>query len=469
MAVVNPDGSSIAAGGGGGGTEFDDGDAIDTTSQGTLLIGTTAVPGTARAIRVSDAGILPVDATGQGDVPITLDGESVVVTATDLDIRDLSYTQDSVLIADSGGTEINIAAFPAADGAALSNNVTVASFPMFYNGATWDRLRGDATDGLLVNLGGNNDVSVSGTVVVDATGQGDVPVTLDGEAVSTDASYAEGGTITNAIAIGGTNSGLGTFVIPDVEGLNIDNVSATREGLVVFAGNQVFDGSTWDRMRGDSTNGVLVNLGANNDVSVSNEVEVTLNGEVVGVSATDLDIRDLTSASDSVAAVQSGTWNIGTVTSISGTVTVDATGQGDVPVTLDGEAITANLGATDNAVLDNIDTNTSYIGEKLSKAYLNLTNTTLTTLISAAGASTYNYIKDIIVNNLDDSDATITISDSSGTLLKFRLPAHGGAQSMNFSGYGLKQDGANDTVDAQLSSAGGSPDVTITVTYRTGT
>lgn len=38
------------------------------------------------------------------------------------------------------------------------NLVGVASFPFMYNGATMDRVRGDATNGLLVNLGTNNDV-----------------------------------------------------------------------------------------------------------------------------------------------------------------------------------------------------------------------------------------------------------------------------------------------------------------------
>ncbi len=47
-----------------------------------------------------------------------------------------------------------------------------------------------------------------------------------------------------------------------------------------------FNGTDWDRARGDLTNGLLVNLGSNNDVVVS---------------ATNLDIRDLVAASDSVA------------------------------------------------------------------------------------------------------------------------------------------------------------------------
>jgi hypothetical protein len=45
----------------------------------------------------------------------------------------------------------------------------------------------------------------------------------------------------------------------------------------------------------------------------------------VNVTATDLDIRDLSSATDSVSAVQSGTWDIGTVGSITGDVNVTAT------------------------------------------------------------------------------------------------------------------------------------------------
>jgi hypothetical protein len=39
------------------------------------------------------------------------------------------------------------------------NAVATEGFNMNYNGSTWDRVRGDTTDGLLVNLGSNNDVT----------------------------------------------------------------------------------------------------------------------------------------------------------------------------------------------------------------------------------------------------------------------------------------------------------------------
>lgn len=43
----------------------------------------------------------------------------------------------------------------------------VVNFPQMYNGSAWVRLLGNATDGLLVNLGANNDVTVTGTVTAN--------------------------------------------------------------------------------------------------------------------------------------------------------------------------------------------------------------------------------------------------------------------------------------------------------------
>lgn len=54
-------------------------------------------------------------------------------------------------------------------------------------------------------------------------------------------------------------------------------------------------------------------------MAASSPVVIASDQSAVPVTATDLDIRDLTSASDSVAAVQSGTWNIN---NISGTVSL---------------------------------------------------------------------------------------------------------------------------------------------------
>jgi len=46
-----------------------------------------------------------------------------------------------------------------------------------------------------------------------------------------------------------------------------DDVANTEDGLQASSFGMYFDGSTWDRMRGNSTDGMLVNLGSNNDIS----------------------------------------------------------------------------------------------------------------------------------------------------------------------------------------------------------
>lgn len=58
--------------------------------------------------------------------------------------------------------------FPTA--AALADNTAnptiskIGSYPHWFDGSTWDRALGNSTDGLLVNLGTNNDVTVTGSL-----------------------------------------------------------------------------------------------------------------------------------------------------------------------------------------------------------------------------------------------------------------------------------------------------------------
>lgn len=57
---------------------------------------------------------------------------------------------------------------------------------MMYDGATYDRLRGNSSDGLLVNLGANNDVTVTGSLTSagNVTNAGTFAVQVDGAALT---------------------------------------------------------------------------------------------------------------------------------------------------------------------------------------------------------------------------------------------------------------------------------------------
>lgn len=96
-------------------------------------------------------------------------------------ISDPTTPSQQAAVDSSGNLQIDIAAvsttltvdteLPAA--AALTDNFAnptapaVGAFLMLWDTATWDRAPGTAADGLLVNLGANNDVVVSGTVTAD--------------------------------------------------------------------------------------------------------------------------------------------------------------------------------------------------------------------------------------------------------------------------------------------------------------
>lgn len=54
-----------------------------------------------------------------------------------------------------------------------------------------------------------------------------------------------------------------------------DDVGNTSDGIQTTSFLYGFDGTAWDRLRGDSTNGLLVNLGCNNDITVCGTVTVT--------------------------------------------------------------------------------------------------------------------------------------------------------------------------------------------------
>lgn len=109
---------------------------------------------------------------------------------------------------------------------APSNDIQfVGNFGFVYDGSTWDRMPGTAADGVLVNLGSNNDVTVtSGSITADTE-------------------------------------------LPTAAALADDASNPTAPAVGAFL--MLWDGATWDRGKGDSTDGQLVNLGANNDVTVT--------------------------------------------------------------------------------------------------------------------------------------------------------------------------------------------------------
>ena len=159
---------------------------------------------------------------------------------------------------------------------------------------------------------------------------------------------------------------------------NFSNPSTTS----VMSMGMVYDGSAWDRMLGDSTNGALVNLGSNNDVTVSGTVTANLSATdnaVLDTIDAVLDTIDADTGSiktaieivDNVVHVDDAAFTLGSHSGVmmmgfAGTQSVDANDAGAIAMDTDGAihiadggnsitidgTVTANLSATDNAVLD---------------------------------------------------------------------------------------------------------------------
>lgn len=150
--------------------------------------------------------------------------------------------------------------FPAA--AALADNTanptttSVASFGMVYDGSTWDRMPGTSTDGVTVNLGANNDVTVAG--VSTAANQTTIIGHVDGIETLLGTIDADTGNISTKIdtlagAVSGTEVQVDVLTMPTttVQATNLDirdlvstadsvalkNSAGTRELDIVAGGD----------------------------------------------------------------------------------------------------------------------------------------------------------------------------------------------------------------------------------------
>jgi hypothetical protein len=207
-----------------------------------------------------------------------------------------------------------------------------------------------------------------------------------------------------------------------------DNAS-TPTAPAVGAFGMWHDGSTWDMARGDATNGLLVNLGANNDVSVTGTVTV-----------------DLAANNDVIAA---------------GDVAHDTADSGN-PVKIGGVARTTNPTAVADA--DRVDIFADDLGRLVGypvaprdlwvQNNVTLTNTTETIIIAAGGAGVIHDLMMLVLSNESASEVRVDIRDDTAGTVRFSidLAADGGGAVVKFPGP-FKATAADDNWTAQLSAS----------------
>jgi hypothetical protein len=208
--------------------------------------------------------------------------------------NDVTVTSGTVSITGAVDTEL-----PAA--AALTDNFAnptapaVGAFTMVWDGATWDRAPGNILSGQFIQGDIAHDSPVNATtnpLLLGGRAQAAAPtaVSLDGDAVRawfllngaqatviTAAGNLIGGDVANGLDVDVTRV-TGTVTVdselPAAAALTDNFATPTAPAVGAFA--MVYDGATWDFLRGTAVDGALVNLGANNDVTVTGAVDTEL-------------------------------------------------------------------------------------------------------------------------------------------------------------------------------------------------
>lgn len=174
-------------GGASSGTEYAEDSASNDGDMGTQILAVRQ--DTLAASTDADGDYTPLKSNAAGALYVTVSG-SVVVTATDLDIRDLSHTQDSVRIGD--GTDLaNVTA-------AGELNVLATAQPGVDIGDVTVNNAGGAS---AVNIqDGGNSITVDGAVTVSATDLDIRDLTLAQDAVKVSANTSAN-SVTNPLFV----------------------------------------------------------------------------------------------------------------------------------------------------------------------------------------------------------------------------------------------------------------------------
>lgn len=228
-----------------------DDNGASLTVDGTVSLG-------AGVANIGDVDVLtvpaPLSTTGGGTeataLRVTVANDSTGVLSVD-DNGGALTVDGTVAVSSVGGTvdtELP-AAVALGDNAGNPTAPAVGAFGMVWDGATWDRAPGNSTDGTLVNLGANNDVTVTGTVSLGAgtANVGDVDVLTVPAPLST----TGGGTEATALRVTVASDSTGVLSVDDNgSSLTVDNggtfaVQATQAGTWTVQPGNTANTTAW--------------------------------------------------------------------------------------------------------------------------------------------------------------------------------------------------------------------------------
>lgn len=296
---------------------------------------------------VASTNPLPIEGSVgiTGTVAVTDNSGSLTVDGT-VTANQPSSTAYRVIISD-GTSDVPLDAAHADGEANTENHIDVGAKVLVYNGTSWDRIRGNVTDGMLVNLGANNDVTVTGTVAATQSGTWNINNVSGTVSLPTGAATSANQTteitslqlLDDVVATDGSAALTKLYQVGGTDGTNAQILSTNATGHLNIAdgGNSITVDGTVTANAGAGTftvsGTVTANAGTGTmNVSVQNaSIPVTDNGGSLTVDGT-------------VAATQSGTWTLGANSGVDiGDVTINnAAGASAVNIQDGGNSITVD-------------------------------------------------------------------------------------------------------------------------------
>lgn len=288
---------------------------------------------------------------------IAKDGYDRVEHDGDVNAKNISIVKSTATIyavVNTGSTGISNSLVTVLNPVSIAGNVTIDSGTVSVDSNTaW------SDPNTYIGLA-TVDIGSAPTLTVDATGQGDVPITLDGEQVTT--------TLKGNVTLSDPKGYIGLVSTASINGrvsiagnvtVNVGSLISLRGNVTVVDGGGSLTVDNSGTFAVQATQAGTWNVGTVTAVTdITNPVAIkgnlTINSGSIGVTSN-------TAWADPNTYIGLATVDIGSAP----TLTVDATGQGDVPVTLDGEAVVLGAGAA-YAGLATVDVGKS---ERYSYAY----------------------------------------------------------------------------------------------------
>lgn len=337
VSIVDSSGDQIASFG--GGTQYNEGDT-DATPTGNVMMWRDSDGDS--IVSVSDENPLPVEATldttglatsaNQTTIIGHVDGLEGLLGTIDADTSTLAST-DFMLGTDFSsvfGTNSLVLGTQADNVANTSDGVQTSSFLYYFDGSAWDRLRGDSSDGLLVNLGGNNDVTVTGTVTANLSATDNA--VLDDIATDTESIKTAVETLDNIV-----NGNEAQVDIVGALPAGTNTIGATVPVGRAAGGNSVFNSTDLDESEEQvkATGGTIYAIYAWNTTDAPLWLKLfnaTAASVTVGSTSADYDIMIPANANSDgagfVIPIPTGGWPFSTAITLAATTGVGATNSG---------------------------------------------------------------------------------------------------------------------------------------------